>query len=92
MTSSLDIISKANVEKSIKGISIKKVDFWIFNRVIKELIPKIIKIFKILLPTTFPIVIWALSWIAATKETEASGRLVPIAQIVKPMTSCGIWK
>ena len=54
MTSSLDIISKANVEKSIKGISIKKVDFWIFNRVIKELIPKI---FKILLPTTFPIVI-----------------------------------
>ena len=46
MTSSLDIISKANVEKSIKGISIKKVDFWIFNRVIKELIPKIIKIFK----------------------------------------------
>ena len=66
------------------------VDFCIFTLVIKAVIPKIIKIFKILLPTTFPIVIPAFCCMAAVILTAASGILVPIATIVRPMISWGI--
>ena len=53
-------------------------------------IPRIINIFKILLPTIFPIVIPALLSNAAVMLTAASGKLVPMATIVSPITSCGI--
>ena len=39
--------------------------------------PRMIPTFKILLPTTFPIVMAALDFNAAVMETKASGRLVP---------------
>ena len=50
-------------------------------------IPRIINIFKILLPTIFPIVIPALLSNAAVMLTAASGKLVPMATIVSPITS-----
>lgn len=53
-------------------------------------IPRIINIFKILLPTIFPIVIPALLSNAAVILTAASSKLVPMATIVSPITSCGI--
>ena len=55
-----------------------------------EVIPRIIRMFKILLPTTFPMVIPALLFNVAVILTAASGILVPIATIVRPITSCGI--
>ena len=48
------------------------------------------KIFRILLPTTFPMVIPAFLFIAAVILTAASGMLVPIATMVNPMINCGI--
>ena len=68
------------------------VDFSILIFVIKALIPKTIKIFKILLPTTFPMVIPEFPFNPATNETAASGKLVPIAQIVNPITNWETWK
>ena len=76
----------------IKGISILIVDFATFNLVITAEIPKIISTFIILLPTTLPIVISALPLSAAAKLTAASGALVPIATMVKPITSWGMPK
>ena len=57
--------------------------------VITAVIPRIIKIFKMLLPTTFPMVIPALSFSAAVMLTAASGILVPIATMVSPTINCG---
>ncbi len=48
------------------------------------------RIFKILLPTTFPMVMPAFPLSAAEMLTAASGALVPIATMVSPTTSCGI--
>ena len=53
-------------------------------------IPKIIRIFKILLPTIFPMAIPAFPFIDALILTAASGVLVPMATIVSPTTNCGI--
>ena len=50
--------------------------------------PKIIRIFRILLPTMFPMVISAFPLTAAVMLTAASGALVPMATMVSPMTSC----
>ena len=58
--------------------------------VMTEAIPRIIKIFKILLPTTFPTVMPALPFKAAVILTAASGALVPMATIVRPITNCGM--
>ena len=55
-----------------------------------QVIPRIIRMFKILLPTTFPMEIPALCRKAAVILTAASGALVPMATMVSPMTSCGI--
>ena len=52
--------------------------------------PKMIRTFRILLPTTFPTAISALPTIAEEILTAASGAEVPIATIVRPITSCGI--
>ena len=54
--------------------------------------PRMIPTFKMLLPTTFPIVIAAFDYKAAVIETKASGRLVPIATIVSPIISWGMPK
>ena len=43
--------------------------------------------FKVLLPTIFPIVISAFPLAAAVRLTAASGAEVPMATIVKPITS-----
>ena len=48
------------------------------------------RMFRILLPTTLPTVISAFPRSAAVMLTAASGALVPMATIVRPMTSCGI--
>ena len=58
--------------------------------VITAVIPSIIRMFKILLPTTFPTVIPAFCCMAAVTLTAASGILVPMATIVSPITSWGI--
>ena len=60
------------------------------TRIISAVSPKIIRMFKILLPRMFPMVMPALSFNAAVMLTAASGALVPIATIVSPITSCGI--
>ena len=52
-----------------------------------EVTPKMIKIFKILLPTTFPTAIFAVPFNAAVILTAASGALVPIATMVRPTTN-----
>ena len=57
---------------------------------ISEVIPKMISTFKMLLPTTFPMVMSALPFNAATMLTAASGRDVPMATMVRPTTSSGI--
>ena len=54
--------------------------------------PRIIPTFRMLLPTTFPIVMAAFDFKAAVMETKASGRLVPIATIVSPIISWGMPK
>ncbi len=49
--------------------------------------PRISRVLRILLPTTFPIAISGLSVAADTTDTANSGALVPNATTVKPMTS-----
>mgnify|MGYP006974352277 CR=1 FL=1 len=71
---------------NMKGISTFIVDFATRSGVITEDIPKIIRMLRILLPTIFPIVISALPPHAAVILTAASGALVPIATIVRPIT------
>ena len=56
-----------------------------------DVIPMMIKILNMLLPTTLLIAMSAFLLRAAVILTAASGALVPNATIVKPMTSCGIW-
>ena len=75
--------------KIIYGISIRTVDLATANVVIVAVMPKMIRIFKILLPTIFPMVISAFPFSAAVVLTAASGALVPMATIVRPITSCG---
>ncbi|EJW96599.1 hypothetical protein EVA_15296 [gut metagenome] len=73
--------------KIIKGISVRTVERATARGVIKDARPKMTRIFIMLLPTILPIVISALPFKAAAILTAASGALVPIATIVKPMTS-----
>ena len=54
--------------------------------------PKMTRMLRILLPTILPMVISALPLTAAAILTAASGALVPIATIVRPITSCGMPK
>lgn len=55
--------------------------------VIIPLIPRIAKILNILLHTTFPIAISLCFLKAATMEVASSGRLVPMATTVNPITA-----
>ncbi len=81
---------KRIVTNAVNGISTQTVDFATATGTITEVIPRIINMFKILLPKTFPTVISALPFNAAVILTAVSGALVPIATIVRPITSCGI--
>ncbi len=74
----------------VKGISYFTVDFCTGMAQITEASPNITSTFMILLPTTLPMVISALPFKAAEILTAASGRDVPIATMVSPMTSWGI--
>ena len=58
--------------------------------VITAVRPRITSTFKILLPRTFPTAISALPLTAAEILIAASGELVPIATIVRPITSLDI--
>ena len=87
------VIPKASSSTEIpimKGISILTVDFATLIATIDAVSPRITSTFIILLPTTFPMVISALPFIAEEMLTAASGALVPIATIVRPMISWGI--
>ena len=53
--------------------------------------PRIMRILRMLLPTMLPMVMSALPFSAAEMLTAASGALVPMATMVRPMTSWGIW-
>ena len=66
------------------------VDLATATGVITAVRPRIIKIFRILLPTILPMVISALPFKAAEILTAASGALVPIATMVSPIISWGI--
>ena len=74
----------------IYGISIILVDFCTANGTMTDAIPRISRIFIILLPTTFPTVIPSFPFRAEVILTAASGALVPMATIVRPITSCGM--
>ena len=78
--------NKTIVETTTTGISIYAVDFFTTSGAIAEDNPKMIRIFKMLLPTMLPMVISALPFKQAEILTAASGALVPIATIVKPIT------
>ena len=58
---------------------------WIFKGCIAEVIPRTIKILKILLPKILPIAISAWPRLAAIIDETISGRLVPIATMVIPI-------
>ena len=53
--------------------------------------PRMIRMFIILLPTIFPMVMSAFPFNAAEMLTAASGALVPMATMVKPIISWGIF-
>ena len=74
----------------VTGMSTKAVSLATFMGQITAASPRIIKMFRILLPTTFPMVMSALPWNAAVRLTAASGALVPKATMVSPITSWGI--
>ena len=52
---------------------------------ISAVTPKIINVLKIFEPTTFPIAISALPWIAESMLTTISGAEVPIPTMVTPI-------
>ena len=78
---------KADVQRIVPG---EELVTGLLDRVGQYITPKIIKIFKILLPTTFPTAISAVPFNAAVILTAASGALVPMATMVRPTTNCGI--
>ena len=69
------------------GISHFTVDFCTASGQISDVMPSSRKIFIMLLPTIFPTASAAESLKAAVRLTAVSGALVPIATMVKPITS-----
>ena len=76
----------ASAESMTKGISLLMVPSPTCMGRTKAVHPIIINTLKILLPTTFPIAISALPWIADSTLITNSGAEVPNATIVSPMT------
>ena len=54
--------------------------------------PTIIRVLKILLPTTLPTAISAVPLMADEMLTVSSGAEVPKATIVRPITMVGMWR
>jgi len=67
--------------ESMIGISNLIVDFLAVNGVIKAVIPKIKRMFRVFVPTMFPMESSALPFMAAERETAVSGILVPWLQL-----------
>ena len=80
-------ISITTVMAIMNGISYLRVDFCTVTLVISAVTPRIINTFIMLLPTTFPMVMPAFCFSAAVMLTAASGMLVPMATMVRPMIS-----
>ena len=86
-------IPTTNNKTEAKIITIKSDfnDFTVIGKeAIQEAIPKIIKALNKLLPTTFPIEIFALPFNAEAKLTAVSGADVPIATTVNPIINSDI--
>ena len=81
---------KSIVTRIRNGISFLTVELPTPIGMIAAAVPRIRNIFRILLPRTLPIEISALPEIAPVILTAASGALVPIATIVRPMISSEI--
>ena len=75
-----------------KGISIQRVEARRLRVVIQAVTPRISRMFRILLPTTLPMAMPGVLSMAAVTLTAASGILVPMATMVRPMTSWGIFR
>ena len=88
LSNKLSFIKKNNnvLIKITIGISFFIVLFLTITGLIKAQIPIIKRIFKILLPITFPSTISALLEIIDLTETANSGALVPKATIVRPIS------
>ena len=78
--------TNASDDSSTSGISLVMVFFCTFIGITTAVSPTIIKMLKILLPTTLPIANCALPFIDDTRLTISSGADVPNATIVRPMT------
>ena len=73
-----------------RGISLRNV-FWEMTIGAKSAVqPTIIKVLKMLLPTTFPMAMSALPFRAEDTLTVSSGADVPKATMVSPITIDGI--
>lgn len=71
------------------GKSKRNVFFCTVNGQMTDAIPKISKIFVMLLPTMFPMAMSALPCREEMSDVASSGALVPNDTIVKPIISCG---
>ena len=74
----------------MKGVSTRMVDFATAMGTMTDAAPRMIRIFRMLEPTMLPMVMSALPFRAALMDTAASGALVPMATMVRPMTSWGM--
>ena len=84
MRRSKSVVSMTN------GMSNRRAVFDIITGAIRALRPRMRNIFAIFDPVTFAIAISVLPCRLAVTETMSSGRLVPIATMVRPMIACEI--
>ena len=91
MTPSHPWNSSSRLIPTRKGISRRTVLRSTASGVMTAARPRIIRIFRILLPIMLPMVISALPFRAADMLTAASGALVPIATMVRPIIRGGIF-
>ena len=92
MRLSLANTKSTKADKRANGISIQVVECFTTKGKIREEIPKIAKILKILLPTTLPKAISLLPFKAAEILTTNSGNEVPKATMVKPIIKSDTFK
>ena len=89
---SLAQINSTMEDRMQRGISLRNV-FWEMTIGAKSAVqPTIIKVLKMLLPTTLPMAMSALPFRAEDMLTVSSGADVPKATMVSPITMDGIWK
>ncbi|KKO20270.1 MAG: hypothetical protein BROFUL_01015 [Candidatus Brocadia fulgida] len=75
------------LKNSMTGISTRREAALTDRGWIMEEMPRTVRMLKILLPSTFPTLISDSLRMAATREVASSGRDVPTAITVRPMTS-----